>query len=223
MNLTETSRILGWEYWWSRLLCLHPRSVSSLGQIVGMILALATVYIFFMANRWGKMEIAADFIFLGSKITTYSDCSHEIERHLLLGRKAMTNLDSILKSRHYFTNKGLFSQGYGFSSSHIWMWELDLKEGWAPKNWCFWTVVLEKTRESLGLQRAQTSHIHWEDKCGSWSSNTLTIWCEELTCWKRPWCWERLKAGRERDDREQHGWMASLTQWPWVSPSCGRW
>ena len=67
------------------------------------------------------METVTDFIFLGSKITADGDCSHEIKRHLLLGRKAMTNLDSILKSRHYFTNKGLFSQGYGFSSSHVWM------------------------------------------------------------------------------------------------------
>ena len=67
------------------------------------------------------METMTDFIFLGSKITADGDCSHEIERCLLLGRKVMTNLDSILKSRHYFTNKGLFSHSYGFSSSHIWM------------------------------------------------------------------------------------------------------
>ena len=60
----------------------------------------------------------------------------------------MTNLDSILKSRHYFANKGPSSQSYGFSSNHLWMWELDYKESWAPKNWCFWTVVLEKTLES---------------------------------------------------------------------------
>ena len=64
------------------------------------------------------------------------------------GRKATTNLNSILKSRHYFTNKGLSSQSYGFSSSHVWMWELDYKESWAPKNWCFWTEMLEKTLES---------------------------------------------------------------------------
>ena len=67
------------------------------------------------------MEIAMDFIFFGSKITAVGDCSHEIKRHLLLGRKVMTNLDSILKSRHYFVNKGPSSQGYGFSSSHVWM------------------------------------------------------------------------------------------------------
>ena len=80
------------------------------------------------------MEAVRGFIFWGSKITGDGKCSHEIKRHLLLGRKAMTNLDSILKSRHYFTNKGLFSQGYGFSSSHVWMWALEYKESWAPKN-----------------------------------------------------------------------------------------
>ena len=81
-------------------------------------------------------------------MTVDGDCSHEIKRCLVLGRKAMTNLDSILKSRHYFVNKGPSSQGYGFSSSHVWMWELNYKESWVPKNWCFWTVVLEKTLKS---------------------------------------------------------------------------
>ena len=85
----------------------------------------------------------------GSKITADGDCSHEIKRCLLLGRKVMTNLDSILKNQIcYFANKGPFIQGYGFSCGHIWMWELNCEESWAPKNWCFWTVVLEKTLEA---------------------------------------------------------------------------
>ena len=71
------------------------------------------------------MEIVTDFIFLGSKITADGDCSHEIKRRLLFGRKVMTNLDSIKKQRYYFANKGPSSQRYGFSSSHVWMWELD--------------------------------------------------------------------------------------------------
>ena len=97
--------------------------------------------------------------FLGSKITADGDRSHEIKRHLLLGRKVMTNIDSILKSRHYFVSKGLSSQGYGFSSGHVWMWDLDYKENWAPKNWCFWTVVLEKTLESpLDCKEIQAVH-----------------------------------------------------------------
>ena len=94
-------------------------------------------------------ETVADFIFLASKIIGDGDCSHEIKRCLLLGRKGMTNLDSILKSRDiYFANKGPSSQSYGFSSSHVWIWELDGEENWVMKNWCFWTVALEKTLES---------------------------------------------------------------------------
>ena len=107
------------------------------------------------------METITDFIFLGSKILADDDCSHEIQRCLLLGRKAMTNLDSILKSRDItlltnvikpFLSSVQFSSvqfsSYDVSSSHVWTWELDHKESWAPKNWCFWTVVLEKTLES---------------------------------------------------------------------------
>ena len=77
----------------------------------------------------------------------YRHCSHELKRRLLLGRKVMTNLDSMLKSRHFFANKEMVCscQGYGFSSGHVWMWELDGEECWVLKNWCFWTVVLEKT------------------------------------------------------------------------------
>ena len=75
------------------------------------------------------VETVSDFIFLGSKITAGGNCSHEIKRHLLFERKFMTNLESILKTRHYFANKGPSSQGYGFSSSHVWMLELDCEEG----------------------------------------------------------------------------------------------
>ena len=81
--------------------------------------------------------------------TTLRDCSHEIKRSLLLGRKVITNLNSILKSRDVtLPTKVCLFQGYGFSCGHVWMWELDCKESWAPKNWCFWTVVLAKTLES---------------------------------------------------------------------------
>ena len=104
------------------------------------------------------------------------------------------------------------------------MWELDYKETWVPKNWCFWTVVLEKTLESpLDCKEIQpvnpkesVLNIHWKDWCWSWSSSTLATSCEELTHLKRPWCWERLKVEGEGDDRGWDGWMASLTQWTWV-------
>ena len=100
-----------------------------------------------MANG-KKVESVTDLILGASKITANSDYRHEIKRRLLLGRKAMTNLDSILKSRHHITNKDPYSQSYGFSSGHLQIWELDHKEGWVLKNWCFWIVVLEKTLES---------------------------------------------------------------------------
>ena len=99
-----------------------------------------------MGKQWKQ---CSDFIFGGSKITADGDCNHEIKRHLLLGRKVMTNLrQHIKKQTHYFANKGSCNQSYGFSSSHVWMWELDYKESWVSKSWYFWTVVLEKTFES---------------------------------------------------------------------------
>ena len=106
------------------------------------------------------VETVRDFNFGCSKITAHSDFSHEIKRRMLLGRKALTNLDSILKSRwHYFANKGPSNQSYGFSNSHVWMWELDYKENSVPKNWWFWTVVLEKTLESpLDWKEIQPVH-----------------------------------------------------------------
>ena len=96
------------------------------------------------------VEIVTDFIFLGSNITADADCSHEIQRRLLLGRKVYDQPRQHIKKkqRHYFTNKGSSSQNYGFSSSLVWVWVLDCEESWAPKNWCFWTVVLQKTLES---------------------------------------------------------------------------
>ena len=112
-----------------------------------------------MANRWGNSG-NNDFIFLGSKITADGDCSHELKRLLLIWKKIFEQpRQHIKKQRHYFANKGPSSQSYGFSSSHVWMWELDYKESWAAKNWCFWTVVLEKTLESpLDCKEIQPVH-----------------------------------------------------------------
>ena len=134
-------------------------------------------------------ETVIDLILWGSKITVDGDCCHEIKRHLLLGRKVMTNLDSILKSRHYFANKGRFSQSYRFSSSRVWMWELDYRESWAPKNWCFWTVVLEKTLESpLDYKEIQPVHPKGNQ---SWvftgrtdaEAETPTFWPPDAKSW----------------------------------------
>ena len=139
----------------------------------------------------------------------------------------------IKKQRHYFANKGPSSQGYDFSSGHVWIWKLDYKERWALKNWCFWSVVLEKTLESpLDCKEIQPVHPKGDQ---SWCSlerllleslatfgQTLATWCEELPHLKRPWCWERLRAGGEGDDRRWDGWMASPSQWTWVWVDSGR-
>ena len=104
--------------------------------------------------------VSVRLYFLGSKITADSDCSNEIKRRLLLGRKVMTNLDSISKSRDIaLPTKVRLVKGMFFSSGHVWMWELDCEESWAPKIWCFWTVVLEKTLESpLDCKEIQPIH-----------------------------------------------------------------
>ena len=107
-----------------------------------------------------KMETVADFIFLGSKVTVDCDCSLEIKGHFLLGRKAMTNLDHVLKSREItLLKKGPYRQSYGFSSGHVLMWELDHKEDWVPENWWSQTVVLEKILESP-LERKEIKPVN---------------------------------------------------------------
>ena len=98
--------------------------------------------------RRNDVETVTDFIFLGSRMIVGGDCSHGIKRYLPFGRKAMRNLDSILKHRDISLLANPSSDSYGFSSSHVWMWQLDHKEGWVPKNWCSWSVVLDKTLES---------------------------------------------------------------------------
>jgi len=148
---------------------------------------------------------------LGSKITADGDCSHEIKRRLLLGRKVMTNLDSI-----YLANKCPCSQGYGFCSSHVWMWELDYKESWVLKNWCFWTVVLEKTLESpLDSKEIQPVHPKGNQ---SWmfigradaEAETPILWPPAVKSWligKDPDAgkdWRREKKGTTED--EMVGW-----------------
>ena len=146
-----------------------------------------------MANKRGKVEAVTDFIFLGSKLSVDSDCSQEIKT------LAPWKGSVLKKQRHHFTDKGSYNKSFDFSSSHVQIWELDHKEGWAPKNWCFPIVVLERVpwtarRSNQSSWKKLTLNIHWEDWCWGWSSNTLATCWEELTHWKSPWCWERLKA-----------------------------
>ena len=154
------------------------------------------------------METVRDFILRGSKITANSDCSHEIKRRLLLGRRVMTNLDNILKRRDSTLLTKLHLVEASFSSGHGWMWKLDYKESWAPKNWCFWTVVLEKTLEShlnsKEFKPVNPKEINpeysLEGRLLSCSCNDLATWFEKQVHWKRPWCWERSKVKGEESD-----------------------
>ena len=106
-----------------------------------------------------KMEIVTEFIFLGFRITGDGDCSHEIKTLTLWKKSYDQPRQHIKKQRHYFANKGPSSQNYGLSSSHVWMWEMDYKESWTLKNWCFWTVVLQKILESPWTARRSKQFI----------------------------------------------------------------
>ena len=158
------------------------------------------------------VETVRDFILGGSKITADGDCSHEIKRCLLLGRKVMTNLDSILKSRDVkLANKGPSSQGSGFPSSYVWMWEMDYKESWMQKNWCFWTAVLEKTLESP-LDCKEIQPLHSEDQPWDFfgrndaKAETPVLWPPHAKSWLTG---KESDAGREEKETtedEMAGW-----------------
>ena len=166
------------------------------------------------------------------KITADGDCSHEIKRHLILGRKAMTNLDSILKNRdstlptkvHLVKAMVFPVVMYGCES-----WTIKKVEHWridAFELWC-WRRLLRvpwtARRSGHQFSRKSVLNIHWKDWCWSWNSNSLATCCKELTHLQRPWCRERLKAGGEGDDRGWDDWMASLTRWTWVWASSVSW
>ena len=161
-----------------------------------------------MANRWGNNGNSEKLYFGGLQ----NHSSHEIKRPLLLERKAMTNLDSILKSRditlppkvHLLKAMVFPVVMYGCES-----WTIQKAERWridAFKLWC-WRRLLRvpwtARRSNQSILKEISLGVHWKDWYWSWNSNTLATWCEELTYWKRPWCWERLRAGGEGDDR---GW-----------------
>ena len=135
-------------------------------------------------------EIVRNFIFLGSQITADGDCSHEIKTLVPWKKSYDKPRQCIKKQRHYFTNKGPYSQSYGFSSSHVRMWELDHKEGSTLKNWCFWTA----RRSNQSILKEINPEYSLEGLLLKLSSNNLATWWEEPTHWKRFWCWGRLKA-----------------------------
>ena len=162
-----------------------------------------------MANRWGNNGNSNRlFILGGSKITADGDCSHEIKRCLLPGRKAMTNL-----KRYHFANKGPSSQSYCFSSGHVWMWELDYKESWAPKNWCFWTVVLKTLESPWDCKEIQPIHPKGDQ---SWvfigrtdvEAETPILWPPDAKSWligKKTPMLGKIEGGRRRERQRMRG------------------
>ena len=162
------------------------------------------------------VETVADFIFLGSKITADGDCSHEIKRRLFPWKESYDQpRPHIKKQRHYFVNKGPSSQGCGFSRSHVWMWGLEYKEIWVQKNWCFWTVVLEKALESpLDCKEIQPAH----PKGQSWvfigrtdvEAETQILWPPDAKSWligKDP------DAGRDWGQEEKGTTEDEMVEW----------
>ena len=143
----------------------------------------------------------------------------------------MTNVDSILKSRDIILSTKVYLVKAMVFAVVVYGYELDYKVSWVPKNWCFWTVTLEKTLSPLDCKEIQPFHLKRDQSwvftgrtgCWSWKSNTLGTWCKELTHLKRPWCWERLRGGGEGDARGWDGWMALLTHWTWVWVNSGSW
>ena len=173
-------------------------------------------------------ETVRDFILRGSKISADGVCSHEIKRCLLLGRKVVSNLNSILESKDItLPTKVRLVKAMVFP---VWMWQLDYKESWALKNWCFWTVVLEKTLESpLDCKEIQPVYPKGNQ---SWifigrtdaEAETPILWPPDAKNWL---IWKDPGAGKdgrqEEDNRGWDGWMASLTPWTWVWVSSGDW
>ena len=189
----------------------------------------------FPITSWQKdgetIETVTDFISLGSKITADGDCSHEIKRFFFPLKEKLSPTQIIKNQRHYSADKCLYSQSYGFSSSHVWMWELDHKERRAPKSWCFWNVVLEKTLEILWTARRANQSV-LKEISPEYSLEGLILnlklqyfghLMQRTDSLERLWCWERLKAGREGDDRGLDGWMTSATLWTWVWASSRSW
>ena len=142
----------------------------------------------------------------------------------LLIRSYDKPIQHIKKQRHYFANKGPYSQNYGFSSSHVWMWELDHKERWVLKNWWVWTVMLNKTLESpldckeiKPVQPKGNQPWRFIGRTDA-EAETPILWPPDVKNWlirKDPDS-GKLKAGGEGDDRGRDGWMRSLTRWTWV-------
>ena len=167
-----------------------------------------------MGKQWKQCQT---LFFGASKSLQMVIAAMKLKDAYSLGEKLWQPRQHIEKQRHYFVNNGLPIQGCGFSSGHVWMWELDCEESWVP-NWCFWAVELEKTLESpLDCKEIQLVHPKGNQ---SWifigrtnaEAETPILWPPdvELTHWKRPWCWEKLRAGGEGGWQRMR-WLDGIT------------
>ena len=170
-----------------------------------------------MANRWETMEIVTDFIFFSSKITADGACSHEIKRCLLIGRNAMTNLDSILKSRDVtLLTKACLVKAMVFPVviCECESWTIKKAECQridAFEMWCCRRLLRVPCAARRSNQSILKESWIFIGRTDYWNSNTLATWCEELTHWKRPWCWERLKEGRRRRGCQRMSGLNGIT------------
>ena len=170
------------------------------------------------------VETVSDFILGGSKSLQMVTATMKLKDASSLEEKLCQHRQHIEKQRHYFADKGLSSQGYGFFSSYVWMWELDYKESWAPKKWCFWTVVLEKTLESPSDCK-EIQPVHPKGNQSRISIGRTGVEAETPIPWPpdvKSWLIGKdTDAGKDWGQEEKgltgwDGWMASLTQWTWV-------
>ena len=177
-----------------------------------------------MPKRWGKHGNGDRFFILSSQITADDDCSHEIKTLAPRKESYDQSWTASWKAETSLCDKSLSSQSYGFSSSHVWMWELDHKEGWAPKNWCLQTVVLEKTlRVPWTAKRSNQSILKEINPEYSLEGLMLKLKLQYFgnLMWRansleKTLMLGKLRAEREEGDRGWDGWMASPTRWTWV-------
>ena len=178
------------------------------------------------------VETVTGFILGGSKITADGDCSHEIKRCLLLGRKVMTNLDSILKSRDITLStkvplvKAMLFPVFMYGCERWTIKKAERRRIDAFELWCcrrLLRVPWTARRSNQSILKEISPEYSLEEMTLKLKLQYFATWCEELIHLKRPWCWERLKAGGQGDNRGWDGWITSPTQWTWVWVSSRRW
>ena len=183
-----------------------------------------------MGNRWGNNGNSEILFSWAPKSLQMVTAAMILKDTCSLDKSYDQPRQHIKKQRHFFINKVSSSQSYGFSSSHVWMWELDYKESQAPKNWCFWTMVWRRLLRVPWASRRSNQSI-LKELSPEYSLEGLMLKLKlqyfghlmgRTNSLERPWCWERWKAGEVGDNRGWDGWMASPSQWTRVWANSGR-